>query len=175
MIETPRLRFRKFLPDDIDWLFELLSDAEVNRYFGGPQPRTGIEGYLKWYLYCYQNYGFGYCVMTRKDTNEDIGMAGLQPLENTGEIEVGYAMEKDHWGRGFATESCMAWLDYGFNELDLLRIVAVASPENTPSQHVMKKCGMAYEKNIFAYGHDNVMYSICRGEFPSSHKYRHET
>lgn len=167
MLETSRLRFRQFTPDDLDWLIELLSDTEVNRYFGGPQPRSGIEEYLKWYLDCYEKYGFGYCVMTLKESGVDIGMAGLQPLENTGEIEVGYAMAKDHWGRGFATESCLGWLGYGFNTLDLPRIVAVASPGNTPSHHVMEKCGMTYEKNTFAYGHDSVMYSISNEDFNS--------
>jgi RimJ/RimL family protein N-acetyltransferase len=57
---------------------------------------------------------------------EVIGSAGLQPLDGTDEIEVGYSMIKEYWGKGIGTEAARAWLAHGFNHAGLDRIVAVA-------------------------------------------------
>ncbi len=164
MIETERLLFRKFTIDDLDWLCALRGDAEVARYLDGVQPRENIARRLRWYLDCYQDPGFGYCAMYLKENGAQIGWAGLQPLDDTGEIEVGYGMAKDYWGRGIGTEACRGWLGYGFNKLNLVRITAIAFPENTPSRRIMEKAGMKYEKNISLRGYDLAMHAISRAE-----------
>jgi ribosomal-protein-alanine N-acetyltransferase len=103
--------------------------------------------------------------VVRKSDDVFIGWGGLQPLEETGETEVGYGFDKPYWGQGYATELAAAWLRYGFEEAKLARIVAVAIPENTASRHVMEKLGMRFERNATHYGSDCVFYSITREEF----------
>lgn len=94
-----------------------------------------------------------------------IGTSGLQPLEDTGEFEVGYNLSEKYWRQGFGYECAMAWLKYGFETAGLERIVAVADPANTGSWRIMEKCGMKYEKTEKHYGMDCVYYAISRSEF----------
>lgn len=167
MFETDRLLFRKITPDDLDLIAETRSDPDVNKYLGGPekQSREAIEKRLPFYLESYRKFGFGFCLMIWKETGEVIGSAGIQPLGETGEIEVGYNMIKPFWGRGIGTEAAMAWLDHGFNRAGLERIVAVAHPDNKASRHVMEKCGMTFEKIETHYDMDCAFYAISKDEF----------
>jgi [ribosomal protein S5]-alanine N-acetyltransferase len=168
MLETERLLFRKFTLGDLEWLHDLRSDKDVARYLGGIQPRDNVETRLRWYIDCYRLRGFGYCLMTYKPGGEAIGWAGLQPLEDTGEIEVGYGIAKAYWGLGIATEACKAWMEFGFDKLGLKRIAAIAIPENTASRRVMEKAGMSYEKNIEARGYECAFYAISKEEFETA-------
>jgi ribosomal-protein-alanine N-acetyltransferase len=167
MIETERLVFRKFTPDDLPKLIEQRSDPEVNKYLGGTrlQNPEALAKRLDFYISCYDKFGFGNCAMIWKPTGEMIGSAGLQPLEDSGEIEVGYNMIKEFWGRGIGTEAARGWLEYGFNTAGLERIVAVAIEGNRASTHIMEKLGMRYEKTELHYDEECVFYAISRDEF----------
>lgn len=167
MFETERLLIRKFTPDDLDKLIELRSDEEVIKYIGGKRMQNpeSIAKRLQFYIDCYEKCGFGMCAMIWKETGQMIGWCGLQPLEETGETEVGYGMTKEFWGKGIGVECASAWLRYGFETAGAGRIVAVADPENTGSWRIMEKCGMNYEKTDLHYGMDCVFYAISRDEW----------
>lgn len=167
MIETQRLLTRKFTLADLDWLASMRADEEVSKYLGTPahHTREKVETRLRFYISCYEKYGFGVCGVTQKSDGKMIGWSGLQPLEDSGEIEVGYAFDKPYWRQGFATEIAAAWLRYGFEQAGLKRIVAVTMPENTGSWHVMEKLGMKFEKRAKYYETDCVFYAISRDEF----------
>ena len=167
MLETERLLIRKFTFDDLDALIDLRSDEEVIRYIGSRrlQNSEAIEKRLKFYIGCYEKYGFGMCAMLWKETGEMIGWCGIQPLDATNEIEVGYGMVKKFWGKGIGYEAARAWLEYAFTNTDAKRIVAVAAPENTGSWRIMEKCGMKYEKTDDHYGMQCVFYAISKDEF----------
>jgi ribosomal-protein-alanine N-acetyltransferase len=167
MLETERLIIRKFTFDDLDCLIELRSDEEVIKYIGSRKMQNpeAIEKRLRFYIDCYDKYGYGMCAMIWKQTGEMIGWCGLQPLEETGETEVGYGMIKRFWGKGIGCECAMAWLEYGFKTAGAERIVAVAAPENTGSWRIMEKCGMKYERTGKHYGMTCVFYGISREEF----------
>ena len=167
MLETNRLLIRKFTLDDLDELIELRSDPLVNKYLGGTrlQNAEAITKRMQFYIDCYEKHGFGACAMIWKPTGEMFGWSGLQPLEETGEIEVGYGMAQKFWGMGIGCECARAWLKYGFEKAGLKRIVAVASPENTGSWRIMEKCGMRYEKTETHYGETCVLYAVERDDF----------
>lgn len=167
MLETERLLIRKFTLDDLDKLIELRSDAEVIKYLGGRRMQNpeSIEKRLRFYIDCYAKFGYGMCAMIWKETGEMIGWSGLQPLEETGETEVGYGMIKEFWGRGIGFECARVWLEYGFNQAGAERIVAVAVPENRGSWRIMEKCGMKYEKIDEHYGMECRFYGISKDEF----------
>lgn len=167
MIESERLTFRKFTIDDLPQLIEHRSDPEVNKYLGGTrlQNPEALAKRLNFYISCYDSHGFGNCAMIWKETGEIIGSAGLQPLDGTDEIEVGYVMIKEYWGRGIGTEAANAWMNYGFTNHGLERIVAVAYTENWPSRHIMEKLGMKYEKTEEHYGAVCAFYAISKDEF----------
>ncbi|MCY7348234.1 MAG: GNAT family N-acetyltransferase [Pyrinomonadaceae bacterium] len=167
MLETERLLMRGFTTEDVPRLIEMRSDPEVNQYLGGVkmQNAEAITKRSRFYIECIEKYGFGMSLMTWKPTGETIGWSGLQPLEETSEIEVGYGMIKEFWSRGIGYECAKAWLDFGFNEKNLERIVAVAYPENTGSWRIMEKLGMKYEKTAAHYGADCFFYAISKDEF----------
>ena len=167
MLETERLLIRKFTLDDLDKLIELRSDEEVIKYLGGKKMQNpqAIEKRLNFYINCYEKFGFGVCAMIWKATNEMFGWSGLQPLEDTGEIELGYGMKKEFWGKGIGYECASVWLEFGFERVGLERIVAIAYPENEASRRIMEKCGMKYEKTETHYGAECVFYAISKSEF----------
>ena len=167
MFETKRLIIRQFTLDDLDKLIALRSDDEVIKYLGGRrlQNPEAIAKRLDFYIDCYRRFGYGMCAMIWKESGEMFGWSGLQPLEETGEIEVGYGMIKEFWGKGIGFECALAWLEYGFEQAALERIVAVASPENKASWRIMEKCGMKYEKTETHYGVECVFYVISKDEF----------
>jgi len=167
MFETERLIIRKITPDDLAWLIEMRSAEAVYRYMGGArmQNAESLTARLPFYLECHEKFGFGFSIMILRSTGEMIGTSGLQPLEDTGEIEVGYNLVEKYWQQGFGYECAHAWLKYGFETAGLTRIVAVADPENTGSWRIMEKCGMRYEKTEEHYGEQCVFYAISRDEF----------
>ena len=167
MLETERLVLRKFTLADLDELIALRSDDEVIKYLGGRtlQNPEAITKRMQFYLDCYEKFGFGMSAMIWKATGKMIGWSGIQPLDGTTEIEVGYGMTKEFWGKGIGYECATAWLRYGFETAALERIVAVASPENTGSWRIMEKCGMRYEKTERHYGMECVFYAISKTEF----------
>ena len=68
---------------------------------------------------------------------------------------------------GLATEASLAILKYGFEQIGLKRIVAIARPENLASQRVMQKVGMKFEKNAHYYNSDVVYYAIYHTDYYS--------
>jgi len=167
ILESRRIIYRKLTMADLPWLIEMRSPEAVNRYLGGPKMQNpeSIATRLKFYMDCYDKFGFGQAMMIHKETGEGMGTSGLQPLEDTGEIEVGYNFSEKFWRQGYGYESAMAWLEFGFERCGLERIVAVAYPENTGSWRIMEKCGMKYEKTEPHYGIECVFYAISREEF----------
>jgi len=171
MIETERLKMRQLTRDDLPWLIEMRTRPEVSKYLGGEklQNPESISNRLDFYIACYEKFGFGSCAMLWKETGEPIGFSGLQPLEDTGEIEVGYSLQPEFWRMGIGYECALGWLTYGFETAGLERIVAIAIKENVGSWRIMEKCGMHYEGAQEHYGLSVVYYAIERSEFDKLH------
>ena len=167
MLETERLLIRPFTEKDLDKLIELRSDPEVNKYLGGTKMQNpeSLAERLRVYIECYEKFGFGMSAVIWKPNYEMIGWSGLMPLNGTDEIEVGYGMIKEFWGRGIGCECAKAWLEYGFETAGLERIVAFAYPENKGSRRIMEKLGMRYEKTEAHHGAKCVFYAISKNKF----------
>ena len=102
--------------------------------------------------------------MVYKQDDLFIGFCGLKYLPEEDEVDLGYRFVKAYWGMGLATESGKAALDYGFNELGLKRIIALALADNVGSIRVMEKLGMRFEKNFEEDGMKAVRYVIEKSE-----------
>jgi len=167
MIETERLYFRKFELDDLPQLIEQRTDPDMYRYLGGTRMQNpeALAKRIRFYMSCYDSHGFGMCPMFWKRSGEMIGFSGLQPLEDTGEIEVGYSVIKPYWGKGIGTEAARGWMEFGFNNFGLDRIVAVAVEANTASRRIMEKLGMSYEKTEDHYGEACAFYAVSKEDF----------
>lgn len=166
MLETERLILRKLKKSDVDDIFKMRSDADLMRYIREPQTerRESFE-WIRMISGRWDAEKLGFCGVIEKETGEFVGWCGLWRLKETNEIEVGYAIQKDYWGKGYATEAAQKFLEYGFEELELNRIVAVAYPENEASQNVMKRLGMNFVKVGRFYEKQLVQYAITKQEF----------
>jgi [ribosomal protein S5]-alanine N-acetyltransferase len=75
-----------------------------------------------------------------------IGNGGLRMQNAYARIaDLGYELDQNYWGRGYATEAARALLEFGFHELRLHRIWANCIEENVASAHVLEKIGMTRE------------------------------
>ena len=157
---TERLALRPPTLEDLPAWHAIYVDAEEVWY---GTPRSSLEENrvkLERQIAHHEQHGFGMC--TVELTGETIGAAGLQHLEGGPEIEVGYRFLKEHWGRGYATESARASVAYGFDEVGLERIVAVALETNVASRRVLEKCGLEEIGVTHVYGLEHVKYEIRR-------------
>lgn len=169
-IETTRLRLRHFTLEDLGDLFRLYSDPEVMKYLSLrtiEQTQASLQKHIKQWL----EYNFGMWAVIDKQSGIMIGRCGLGFLENTPEVELGYVFDKDYWNKGLATEASIATLNYGFREVKLSKIVAIAKPKNIASIRVIQKVGMQFQKNAHYYGQDVVYYAISCSEWQRNNRW----
>jgi RimJ/RimL family protein N-acetyltransferase len=169
ILETPRLILRHLVLDDLDELFALYSDPEIRRYF--PEGVLSLEETreeLEWFLNGHPEHPeLGLWGTVHKDTGKFIGRCGLLPWEIDGilEVEIAYLINKDFWHQGLATEAAKGIMKYGFEKLNLPRLICLIDPENVASQRVAQKIGMVLEKEVDGIDGDDFptrIYSIYR-------------
>jgi RimJ/RimL family protein N-acetyltransferase len=169
-IETARLHLRMFKPDDLDELSRIYADVDVMKYLSGhPLTREQTSSWLNYFLAGWEQYGFGWWALTLKEHGALIGHCGLQFIHVTPDVEVTYGLEKAYWRMGLASEAARACLRYGFEELKLDGIYALADPGNLGSHTVMERVGMSYDKTEYYkdnfYEGDLIYYSILRDQY----------
>jgi len=163
ILETERLYFRNFVPEDLEDYSKLASDPEVMKYISDGKTRNDneIKGDLERIIsYNQKNKDFGLWAAILKESNKFIGWFCLKPLAKTEEIEVGYRLLRECWGKGYASEGAIAFVKYGFEKLHLERIVAVTDPENKASIRVLEKTGLKFEKFARYYNAEIAYFSL---------------
>ncbi len=165
MLETERLKMRPLVESDVDDIFAMRSDEEIMRFIREPQARDESFDWIKLVSARWHKDKLGFCAVIEKATDRFLGWCGIWRLKETGEIEIGYAIDKAHWGKGFATEAAAGFMRYAFDELNAERLVAVARPENTASRRVMEKLGMRFVKIATFYEQSLVQFAISKDEF----------
>lgn len=161
-IETERLVLRQFVPSDYEAVFEFSSNPEVQKYTGNSiltSLEEAKELIANVWLKDYATYGYGRLATIYKPDNRLIGFSGLKYLpEFDGLTDLGYRFLPEYWGKGIATESALASLQYGFEELGIARIQGIAMPENIASCRVLEKVGLRFYK-IDDYDGDGKKYN----------------
>jgi [ribosomal protein S5]-alanine N-acetyltransferase len=148
ILETERLLFRSHEPSDLDAYCAIEADAEFRRYVGGA-PRTREQAEKKFrsaHLHTPPKQ-LALHATIYKPEQRYIGYCGIYPHFSPagppikGEGTLACYIARAYWGRGLATEAARAFLQYGFNELKLKRIVASVQQGNDASQHILEKLG----------------------------------
>jgi ribosomal-protein-alanine N-acetyltransferase len=101
-------------------------------------------------------------VVIRKQDSAWLGWCGLK--QHADYVDLGFRFFRKSWGNGYATESAMACLEYGINELNIKHIVGRVAIGNNASVRVLEKFEMTFWKNEFCHGME-VEYCIM----PSVH------
>jgi len=150
ILETKRLMFRRFQMEDLDDLHELYCDPEVTKHI--PDAPTTFEEArreLERHRFGHpENQQLGLWATIDKGTGRFIGRCGLLPwkLDGVSEIEVAYTLSRAYWGKGLGTEAARGILCYGFEQLDLSRLVCLVDEGNEASIKVATKIGMRFER-----------------------------
>jgi len=167
---TSRLVLRAISLDDAQNMFNMNADPAVVRYTGnkGYKNIEEVVEFISTYDQ-YEKYKQGRMTILDKSTGEYIGWCGLKFLEDINETDLGYRLLQKYWGKGIATESSIAVLDYGFLTLGLKRIVGRVVQENISSLNVLKKLGMKFEKKFEAHGYQCEQYFL-EGQMWQEHR-----
>lgn len=151
IIETERLYLRKINRQDIDDLFEMDSDPEVHRFIENNPVRSKeqIEEVIDMLNRQYEENGIARWAVVEKQSRECIGWAGLKYFRETVNnhkdfYELGYRFKQKHWGKGYATESSRAIIEFGFKNLGINSIFAITHPGNENSIRVLEKSGFEF-------------------------------
>lgn len=162
ILETPRLYLREFTMDDAQLLIDLNSDPEVTRYTGdGPVKdlKDGKRILEEIILPQYPN-KIGRWAVHLRSNDEFIGWCGLKYISELNETDLGYRFFQKHWGKGYATESAEAVMEYGTSVLKISMIVGRAAVENLASIKVLEKAGLKYRAHTVEHGDNIVKYSL---------------
>jgi [ribosomal protein S5]-alanine N-acetyltransferase len=162
ILETERLLLRTFTPEDASLIYELNLDPEVTRYTGDPVKdlKHAADILEQVILPQYALYNHGRWAVHIKTNMEFIGWCGLKTRPERQEIDLGYRFLKTAWGKGYATEAAFACIKYGFEKLNLPRIVGRAMPANVGSLKVLEKCGMTFIGDEVVDDHPAKTYEI---------------
>jgi ribosomal-protein-alanine N-acetyltransferase len=161
-IMTARLLLRPLRRDDLDGLAGVYLHPLVMRWIGS-HTREDVGREIALQLEHQMSLGFSFWAVEDRYTGRFIGDCGLQPLEHHGpDVELGYDLHPDAWGRGLATEATRAVVEQAFGPLRIDRVVAVVKPDHVASQRVLEKAGLHHTGTRLAYGESMLLYEACR-------------
>lgn len=157
---------RRMEMSDVDHLMGIFSDPVAMRYYPGTKSRQEVEEWVRWTLASYRDHGFGLWVAIFKDSGGFAGQCGLtmQEVEGREEVEIGYHVLREFWGRGLATEAATAVRDHGLQALGFERLVSLIDPRNLPSRRVAEKTGLTLEKEVWKGNKNICVYAISKDE-----------
>ena len=147
LLESGRLLIRPWQPADRPALKALTESPEVMRYVHGGLPYSDaeIDEFLARQARQLAEHDVCMGALVEKTSERLIGVCGIQPLGTTGDLEIGWWLAHDMWGRGFATEGGGAAMRHVLETLGRPRVVAIIDPGNDASVRVVKRLGMQHE------------------------------
>ncbi|MET0309887.1 MAG: GNAT family N-acetyltransferase [Sphingomonas sp.] len=147
MIETERLTLRRWKDSDRPAFHAMCGDPRVMEFLGPELTRAEVDAAID------RQNGFldanGYCFWAaeRREDGAFIGFCGLKPgAEGTpieDQVEIGWRLAQEFWGKGYAREAAQASLDWGWAHLDVPEIAAITTIDNVRSWGLMERLGMA--------------------------------
>lgn len=114
--------------------------------------------------------GMGYWAVFPKDADTALGQVILQPLQDSGLIEIGWHFLKSARGHGYATEAGARLLAHGFDHLKIETIYAVIRPSNGPSVYVAQRIGMQADGHGVYYGIRHMRFRLTQAQHDAFRK-----
>jgi RimJ/RimL family protein N-acetyltransferase len=172
-IETERLVLREWRDEDLGPFARINADPEVTTFLNGGQPMTleQTQATIDRVRRHWDDHGYGWFAADLKETGAFIGFIGLHiPVflpEVLPAVEIGWRLDRSVWNRGLATEGARASLRFGFEDLDLDRIISIRHRDNLASGRVMDKLGMTLDREttLPANGWPLMIYALGRDDW----------
>ena len=140
-LDTGRLLLRPPRLEDLDAWAAMMSDEETARFIGGVTPRALSWRALMTMIGSWDAHGFAMFSVIEKSSGRWIGRLGPWQPEGWPGPEVGWAIVRDCWGRGYATEGAIASTNWAFDHLGWTEVIHSIHPENIASQAVARRLG----------------------------------
>lgn len=147
ILQTERLALREAGLDDAAFILELLNAPGFVRGIGDrgvrtlDQARSYIEERM---VESYRQHGFGMWVVTPRDGEAPVGLAGLVKRDVIPHVDVGYAFLERAWGKGYAREAAAGVLALAQGRLGIDPVAAIVNPDNLASRKVLEALGLRF-------------------------------
>ncbi|MHB8128633.1 MAG: GNAT family N-acetyltransferase [Mobilitalea sp.] len=164
ILTTKHFVIRELTVSDIDALYPICIQPEIRAFLDDIDDSLEIEKekHKAYIQNIYHFYGFGLWGVFLNETGRLIGRCGieLKILDNEDIYELGYLLDKDYQGHGYAKEFVSEVINYCFTELDIHRIIAVIDKNNIRSYHLAKQVGMSRKSECIRNRHACYKYEI---------------
>ena len=158
-LETERLLLRPLVEDDLDDYAEMMADPEVVEFLGtAPMDRAESWRHLASLLGHGVLRGWTNNAVVEKSTGRFLGRCGLWRPEGWPGLEVGWALARPAWGRGYASEAAAAWRDWAFAHVQADQLVSVVHRDNARSARVAERIGHERLRALDVRGFPCVLY-----------------
>jgi len=167
VLQTERLLLRHLELQDVDAIYAVIGDPVAMQYYPQPYDREGAQNWVEKNRQRYATDGYGLYAMVLKASGDVIGDCGIlkQIVEGEPELEVAYHLQRNHWGRGYATEAARACMGLAFAEFGAGKVISLIRPENVPSRRVAERNGMTVERQVTFAGLPHLVYAMKQGEY----------
>ena len=164
-LHTERLELRWLSVDDAPMMLAVWNDPAFVRFVGDRGVRSLEEAEVAMrdgLLRLYDEHNYGPFVVIRREDGTNMGICGLFRRDGLDEPDIGFALLPEYCGKGFGYESSAAVIQHARDSLELPRVLAIVSPENSTSIALLEKLGLSYERPIRLPGddYDILLYSI---------------
>lgn len=150
-LRTARLVLRRWRPEDREVFSAINADPKVMEYLPARLSREQSDALADRVEAHFDEHGFGPWAVEVVGGPAFIGYVGLYVVSFEAHfapnVEVGWRLAAEQWGRGYATEGAFAALEYGFGCLGRDEIVSFTVPANARSRAVMERIGMVWDRN----------------------------
>lgn len=160
--------------DDLDTLYEILSDPETMRYYPKPFDREKVEKWIKWNQENYKVFGFGLWAVVLKENHKMIGDCGITMQRINGQIkpEIGYHIHKDYQRQGYASEAAICCKNFIFEKTTFNMIYTYMKYNNIGSFRTAEKNGMKQlDEYEDAVNEITKVYGISRKEWENQSRH----
>jgi len=142
--QTARLLLRQWTEADLAPFAALNADPRVGEHLTGPMTAAESNALIEDRIVPHwQRWGFGLYAVQALDDDRLLGFVGLSHHRAfPDDVEIGWRLARDVWGKGYATEAAHACVELAFGVLGLDHLIAVTTEANVRSWRVMEKVGM---------------------------------
>jgi [ribosomal protein S5]-alanine N-acetyltransferase len=165
--QTSRLNFRSVLESDYNVWLKFFQDPNTSLHW--VEEKESAENACKnWYQKQFWRYAHnmgGMNALIEKTSCLLVGHCGLlvQTVDGVTELEIGYSLLPEFWGKGYALEAATKCKDYAFENGLTESLISIISLTNTPSQKVALNNGMTIEKETTYKGNQVFIFRIHKG------------
>ena len=163
---TERLVVRDLTDADAEALYDMHRRDEVMRWLDRT-PSTSVADELarleRWRALRHGDFGF--FGIEEREGGRLVGVLVFKPFDDLPHIDLGWRLNPDVWGRGYATEAARGALDRAFGTLGLDEVAATTLPGNARSRAVMERLGMTFAGDVIHANLPHVLYLLRREDY----------